>query len=234
MSAGTGDGYVKQAAFFFHLALAVAGGSVGEEVFFESGDEHGVELQSFGGVDGHEGDAGTGIFLGTVGVGEQGYLGQKVGQGDELIAGLLGLLVLKTFDGVEQFLNVFLARQALGGGVGVDVGTDAAFAYDFGGQGISVRLGKSLSEIGDQRDESFQFGCCAFRQFQTVSGWVGSYLEGGSVREERGLMEFVLGGGAYPAGGIVDDASEGFFVGEVRREPEICQDVFDLLSLVER
>ena len=51
---GAGDGDVHEAAFFFEAAAFGKAHFAGEAAFFHAGEEDGVELQAFGGVDGHE------------------------------------------------------------------------------------------------------------------------------------------------------------------------------------
>ena len=52
--AGTGDGDVHEAAFFFEAAAFGKAHFAGEAAFFHAGEEYGVKFQAFGGVDGHE------------------------------------------------------------------------------------------------------------------------------------------------------------------------------------
>ena len=55
---GAGDGDVED-AFFLLQVSALLGLVAGELVLGHAGDEHGVELQAFGLVDGEDGDAGS-------------------------------------------------------------------------------------------------------------------------------------------------------------------------------
>jgi hypothetical protein len=51
---GPGDGDVHEAPLFFQAAAFVEAVLVGEQAFFQAGDEHRVELQALGGVDAHQ------------------------------------------------------------------------------------------------------------------------------------------------------------------------------------
>ena len=52
--AGTGDGHVHQAAFFFQAAFVADGVFVREQALLHAADEHGVKFQPLAGVHGHQ------------------------------------------------------------------------------------------------------------------------------------------------------------------------------------
>jgi hypothetical protein len=79
---------------------------VWEEAFFHAGEEDEWELEAFGGVEGHEGDAGFGGV--AVGVGDEGGMVKEFGEGLAAGGGVLC--------GVGEFFQVFNAGEGLGRG----------------------------------------------------------------------------------------------------------------------
>ena len=92
---------------------------MGKEALFEAGEEDQWKLEALGGVQGHEGDAGLGVKL--VSVGGQGGMIEELGQGLAARLGVVG--------GVGQFLEVFNAAEGLGRALGLQ-GLDVAGAVD--------------------------------------------------------------------------------------------------------
>ncbi len=84
---GAGHADVAEAALLFHLRGVLEGAGVGEETFFHAGEEDERELEAFGGVEGHEGDAGFGGV--AVGVGDEGGVVEKLGEGFAAGGGVL-------------------------------------------------------------------------------------------------------------------------------------------------
>jgi hypothetical protein len=126
---GTGDGHVEESALLFEVTYRFGSKGVGEEAFFKSGDEDVFKLQSFGGVDGHEGDMGGGVVRIGVLIGEEGYVGEVVGQKD-------GFGVFRTprldklGDGTEKLLRVFEAADTLIGMVVAELGEETGVLGD--------------------------------------------------------------------------------------------------------
>ena len=54
MLLGSRDGYVEKTSLFLQVLYVVNRHQAWEDVFLESNDEHRVELQALGGVNGHE------------------------------------------------------------------------------------------------------------------------------------------------------------------------------------
>jgi hypothetical protein len=61
---GAGDTDVAEAAFLFEGGRGYSA-VVGQEIFIEAGEEDDGELQAFSGMEGHEGNGGVGVAVGT-------------------------------------------------------------------------------------------------------------------------------------------------------------------------
>ncbi len=94
---------VAEAALFFQLFGIHESARVREEALFESGKKDERKLESLGGVQRHQRDAGVGIVL--VGVGGERGVVEELGQ---RFAADLGIV-----RGVGQFLQVFNAAEGL-------------------------------------------------------------------------------------------------------------------------
>jgi len=104
---GAGHADVAEAAFLFEAGGFEQRARVGEETFFEAGEEDEGKLKALGGVQRHQGDARLGAV--GVGVGDEGRVVEKVG---ERFAALLGVL-----RGVGQLAEVLDAGEGLGRGL---------------------------------------------------------------------------------------------------------------------
>ena len=90
MLAGSGDSHVGQSSFLLQLCGIGKGLLVREQAVLETGEEHGVEFQPLGRVQGHEGDDAIPFGRDLIGIGDQADLLQEGRQGivtvkDEII-----------------------------------------------------------------------------------------------------------------------------------------------------
>ena len=100
----------EQPAFLFQLVLVAVRPLVGQQAGFEPDDEDVLELQPFGGVEGHQGDLAAGLIV-DVGVAEQGNLLEIVHQ-----RGIVRLLVVggRRADQLLDVLGLGLALRTGG------------------------------------------------------------------------------------------------------------------------
>ena len=93
--AGSGDSHVGQSSFLLQLCGIGKGLLVREQAVLETGEEHGVEFQPLGRVQGHERDDAlvVGLVVGDlVGVGDETHLLEEVVEADDLARRLSDLV----------------------------------------------------------------------------------------------------------------------------------------------
>ena len=209
-----------EAALFFQAgaALVVERALVREQAFLPAGQEHGVEFQALGRVQGHDVD---GVGIGAlVFVHHQRDVLQKT------------LQVLELLHGADQLLEVFQAAGGVGGAVLLPHLGVAGFIEDDLGQ-LVVRQGIALLapavegfEHAAQRAARFWLQLVGLDDGARGFGERHAALAGVVVQHlHRGIAE--------PALGHVDDALEGEIVGRRVHDAQIGQRVADFGALIE-
>ena len=159
---------------------------MGEEAFFHAGEEDEGELEAFGGVQGHEGDAGFGGV--AVGVGNEGRVVEKLCESFTAGGGVLG--------GVGEFFEVLDAGEGFGRG------------FVFESADVAGTVVEELDELGEGGGvaglaEGSRVGC--------VGGFVIACLGGDDAVEAgagcgAGALLEGDGGEGVQGGGVGDGA----------------------------
>ena len=227
---GPGQGHIEQPAFLLQVGAGLHRHQVGKEVLLQAYDVHVGELQALGAVDGHQAHPVLVVGVVVVGVGEQGHVDQEVGQGARGVGALIAFAEL--LHAVQQFLDVLVAADALGGAVRVEVLQKSGGAGDVFAQlvrALALEHGLEAADHGHEVDEP-PLGPFVETQLVQV---LQQRVPDGQFPFSRGHHQLVHGGLADAAGGVVHHALEGLLVARVAGQAEVAQQVLHLLALVE-
>ena len=222
---GSGDGYIAQAALFFHLFLITDGAHAGEQTVFEAYQEHMGEFQTFGRVHGHHDHGIVGVIVGLQ-IGIEGDFFQETCQ-----SGCFRILDIGV-DGRFQFSDVLQASLVFFRGLCLEGGH------------ITAALQQLIIEVR-QRDTGFQQFGHAFNQSGELQqlhgglfqGTVGIGIGNDAVQRLAFGLGQALGGlhglGADATGRVVDDTLQTKIVGAVIDDAEIGQHILDFRTVKE-
>ena len=186
-------------------------------------------------MDGHQAHAVLGVVvLFHLVVGEQGDIFHEAHQIDLgcLAGGLIDLLVAELHDGVEQFLNVLHAADALGGVFFFQQFDDADAVGDMLGQLEGIHLALQALEALDEYHEVTHLVHRAHVEvlWELV---VGDALPDGGVMfvgKHHHAFDALLG---HASRAVVDDPEQRLFILRVDYYTEVSQQVLDFLAVVE-
>ncbi len=237
-ASGTGHADEEEASFFFEFSgvLLAEGAFVGEEVVFDADDEDGVEFETLGGVEGHEGDFSSGGIDGI----EIGNEAAFLEEGGEGIVGGRGFVVMS--GGGEEFLDVGEALHVVLGTALFPGGCVLGAVEDFAEETFDGAVVGVLDFL-DHGAEAFEGGDGLFREVRNFSGLpdgfheVEALLRGPAddfvLRLLADSLEdfFLLGAEALDR--HAEDATEGGLIVGIEEEAEVGEEILDFGAFVE-
>ena len=203
MTLGTGDSHIEQATLLLKFSHTVGAHGRREDVFLQTHYKDRGELQSLGGMDGHQRYLGlVGIAL-AVEVGEQCHLLQEITQGNLVALILLTTTLYEVLHGRKELLKVFLTREVLGVATGIDLLGDAALLDDSVAQLIGILTIQTHAPTVYQLTEIANLGECSLADIEMR--WFGHHIPERHTVVRSSFYNLGKSGITDTSCGIVDD-----------------------------
>ena len=234
---------IEEATLFLEGTGRVGRQFAGEEALFQSGNDHGGELEALGGMNCHHAHL-VGILVCIVAVEVRGEARFLQVVAEKYATALLPVVGHEERYAVEHLLQVLLSRQVLGVVPAEDVVSQSAFYCHVEGECMGIVGSHVPVEVGYHVAEGSELLPCLPLKGLRDGGQFSPPLEGlgeafQHIPNARARLcccveQLADGCVADAAGRLVDDASERFLVVGIGREAEVAEQVLDFLALIER